>query len=93
MYLASLGIPPLIEKHLEKIQNHPRKMSLLNQQDMAGFTALHYATLGEEKESVIKVIKALIAAGADLDLQDDAGNTARDYIKNDPELSQILLTN
>jgi hypothetical protein len=90
MYLASVGIPPLIEKHLEQIKNHPRKITLLNQQDLAGFTALHYATLGEDKGSAIKVIKALIAAGADPDLRDDAGNSARAYIENNPELVGAL---
>lgn len=90
MYLASIGIGPLIEKRLEQISNHPRKMSLLNQQDLAGFTALHYATLGEDKKSAIRTIRALINAGANPDLQDDAGNSARDYIENDPELAEAL---
>lgn len=86
MYIASLGIAPLIEEHLAKIRYHPRKLALLNQQDLQGFTALHYATLGKNP----KVIRALIEAGANLDIIDENGNTARDYILQDRRLSEAL---
>lgn len=49
-----------------------KDLSVINYQDNAGFTALHYAVLENKYDFVV----ALLNAGADFELKDKYGNTA-----------------
>jgi len=49
-----------------------KDLSVINYQDNAGFSALHYAVLENKYDFVV----ALLNAGADFELKDKYGNTA-----------------
>lgn len=68
-------------------------LSVINFQDTAGFTALHYAVQDNKYDFVEK----LLNAGADFELQDEYGNTALiravSSFKGDGRIIELLLAN
>jgi ATP-dependent Clp protease ATP-binding subunit ClpB len=52
-----------------------------------GFTALHYAVLSRNKDSV----KALLDAGANPTIENEAGHRAVDYAYMDKDIEELLI--